>query len=335
MRVAVYSAKSYEINYLNEANEGGAHELSFLEARLNELTAPLAEGHTAVCCFVTDDVGPEVLRLLHEQGTRLVALRSAGFNNVDLEAAARYGITVARVPAYSPHAVAEHTVALMLSLNRKIHRAVSRVREHNFELDGLMGFDMHGRTAGVVGTGKIGATVARILNGLGCHLLGFDVHRNEECVGLGMEYVDIEELLRRSDIITLHCPLNPQTHHLINSEAVGKMKEGVMLINSSRGAVVETRALIEGLKSGRIAHVGLDVYEEEEALFFKNLSEQVIQDDVFARLLTFPNVIITSHQGFFTHEAMVEIARTTIRNISEFKSRGTTPNVVNLEHKAA
>jgi D-lactate dehydrogenase len=252
----------------------------------------------------------------------MIALRSAGFNHVDLGAAASAGIAVARVPAYSPHAVAEHTVALILRLNRKMHRAFNRVREGNFALDGLLGFDLHGKTVGIVGTGKIGEIVARILNGFGCRLLAFDPDPNPACVALGVEYVALDDLFANSDVITLQCPLTPQTHHMVDRDAIARMKPGVMLINTSRGAVVDTSALIAGLKQGRVGSVGLDVYEEEADLFFEDLSNTFIEDDVFARLLTFPNVLITGHQAFFTHEALSAIAETTIANLSAFERDG-------------
>lgn len=272
-----------------------------------------------------------MLNALAASGTKLVALRSAGFNHVDLEAARELGLTVARVPAYSPDAVAEHTVALILALNRKIHKAFARVREGNFALEGLLGFDLCGRTVGIVGTGKIGLCVARIMAGFGCDILAFDPQPSPELQRLGGRYVELPELLSSSDIVSLHCPLTPATHHLIDREAIERMKPGVMLINTSRGAVVDTRALIGGLKAGRIGNLGLDVYEEEGDLFFENLSDQMIQDDVFARLLTFPNVLITGHQAFFTREAMTAIAETTIGNISSFERTGSATHTVSVE----
>ncbi len=319
MRVAVYSTKPYDRRFLDAANREIGHDLDYFEPRLTRRTAKLAADCPAVCAFVNDELDEPTLRALGEHGVRLIALRCAGFNNVDLAAAEQIGISIARVPAYSPHAVAEHTIALMMSLNRKIYRAHNRVREGNFLLQGLLGFDMAQRTAGVVGTGKIGAIVARILRGFGCKVLAFDVRPHEELVDLGVEYVTLDALVERSDIITLHCPLTPRTHHMIDHDAVGRMKPGVMLINTSRGALVNTPAVIEGLKSGRIGHLGLDVYEEEADLFFEDLSDDVLQDDIFARLLTFPNVLITSHQAFFTEEALEAIAATTIDNITRFE----------------
>lgn len=326
MRLAVYSTRPYERPFLDSANTSASgalrHELVYLDARLSIATAGLAGGCSGVSLFVGDDGSAPVLRALHAGGTRLLALRSAGFNHVDIDEADRLGLTVLRVPAYSPHSVAEHAVGLMLTLNRKFHRAFNRVREQNFALDGLMGFDLHAKTAGVVGTGKIGEVVCRILGGFGCRVLATDPEVNPACAAMGVEYVPLSELLRRSDIITLHCPLTPKTRHLIDAGALAAMKPGVMLINTSRGAVIDTRALIASLKRGRhagVGSVGLDVYEEEGDLFFKDLSAEVIQDDVFARLLTFPNVLITAHQGFFTREACTAIASTTIDNATDFE----------------
>lgn len=320
MRMAVFSSRPFDRTFLERANdEGGhAHDLTFLEARLEEATAPLAAGHAAVCAFVDDRLDEAVLEALAEQGVRLVALRSTGFNHVDLRAAERLGLTVARVPAYSPHAVAEHALALVLALNRHLHRAHMRVREGNFSLDGLLGFDLVGKTVGVVGTGAIGAVFARIVHGLGCRVLAFDPFPNAELQEI-VRYVSKEVLLAESDVISLHCPLTPETDHFIDAAAVERMKDGAMLINTSRGRLVDTVAVIEGLKRGRIGHLGLDVYEEEEGLFFRDYSDRVIHDDVFSRLLTFPNVIVTGHQAFFTEEALRKIADTTLANVSAFE----------------
>lgn len=320
MRVAVFSTKGYDRQFLDAANQRAGHELHYFETRLTPETSSLVHGFDAICVFVNDLVDKNVLRAMADRGVKLVALRSAGFNHVDLKAASEFNIKVARVPAYSPHAVAEHTLALILALNRHVHRAYNRVRERNFALDGLLGFDMHQKAIGVIGTGKIGMVFVRLLTGFGCELLGHDPFPNEDCRALGMEYVELDELFARSRIITLHCPLTPQTRHLINREAISKMRPGVMLINTSRGAIIDTQAVVEGLKKGRIGSLGLDVYEEEADLFFEDLSDQVIQDDVFARLLTFPNVLITGHQGFFTEEALCNIAETTLGNISAFES---------------
>ena len=331
MRVAVFSTKSYDRTFLSQANAQYGHELVFFEARLDRQTAPLAAGFECVCVFVNDRLDQPALTTLAQGGTRLAALRCAGFNNVDLAAAERLGLAVVRVPAYSPHAVAEHTVGLILSLNRKIHRAYQRVRDGNFSLEGLMGFDLAGKTVGVVGTGKIGTVVARILHGFGCRLLGLDPTPNPECLRLGMEYLELEPLLARSDIVTLHCPLTPQTHHLINARSLQQLKPGAMLVNTSRGAVIDTPAVIQALKSGRLGSLALDVYEEEADVFFQDLSDQVIQDDVLARLLTFPNVLITGHQAFFTREALQAIAETTLGNIAQFEQTGRSPNQVTAQ----
>src|SRR5688572_18006788 len=319
MRVAIFSTKNYDRTFLEAANATCGHELVFFEPRLTEETTALAAQFPAVCVFVNDQLGATVLNTLAGQGTRLIALRSAGFNNVDLIAARELGLTVVRVPAYSPYAVAEHTAGLILTLNRKIHRAFARVREGNFALDGLLGFDLHGRTVGIIGTGKIGTLVARILRGFGCRLLAFDMKPNEECRGMDVAYVTLDELWSASDIITLHTPLTEQTRHMLNAAAIARMKRGVMIVNTGRGALVDTAALIEALKSGHIGYLGLDVYEEEEGLFFQDLSSNVIQDDVFARLLTFPNVIVTAHQAFFTREALRAIGQTTLDNLSAFE----------------
>lgn len=336
MKVAVFSSKSYDREFLDSANAAAnaGHELSYFEVKLDLQSAVLAAGHEAVCAFVNDQLDRNVLEKLAAQDTKLVALRSAGFNHVDLAAAYDLDIRVGRVPAYSPQAVAEHTVALILSLNRKIHKAYARVREGNFALEGLLGFDLSGRSVGIVGTGKIGLCMARIMRGFGCQLLAFDPHPDPELEELGGRYVELSELLSSSDIISLHCPLNPATHHLINRSAIDQMKPGVMVINTSRGAVVDTKAMIAGLKSGKIGYLGLDVYEEESDLFFENLSDQTIQDDVFARLLTFPNVLITGHQAFFTREAMSSIAQTTIGNISSFERTGFPVHPVSVEKLA-
>jgi D-lactate dehydrogenase len=332
MRVGVFSTKAYDREFLQRANSDLGHELVFFEPRLTVETAPLAAGFPAVCPFVNDVLDEAVLNLLARGGTRLISLRSAGFNHVDLRAADQLQMTVLRVPAYSPHAVAEHAVGLILSLNRKLHRAYLRVREGNFSLDGLLGFDLVGRSVGIVGTGKIGTVVAQIMNGFGCRLWGYDTYPNDVCRQLGVRYVPLETLLAESDIVTLHCPLSPDSHYLINESSVQQMKDGVMLINTSRGAIVDTRAVIEALKSGKIGSLGIDVYEEEEDLFFEDFSNQVIRDDVFARLLTFPNVLITGHQAFFTREALDQIARTTLGNVSQYERGGPCEHQVTLGH---
>jgi len=334
MRVAVFSTHPHDRQFLDRANGGRRHELLFLESRLELGTVTTASDCQAVCVFVNDRLNAEVLRGLHGLGVRLVVLRSAGFNHVDLTVAAELGIAVGRVPEYSPHAVAEHTVALLLTLNRKIHRAHARVREGNFALEGLLGFDLYGRTVGVVGTGKIGRCFARIMRGFGCEVLATDPHPHAEAEAMGVRYVALNELLARSDIVSLHCPLTPATHHLINASALAQMKRGAMLLNTSRGAVVDTPAVVAALKSGQLGHLGLDVYEEEADLFFRDLSNNALQDDVFARLLTFPNVVITGHQAFFTEDALRAIAETTIANIDSFVAEGRPLHAVGVERLA-
>jgi D-lactate dehydrogenase len=318
MKVAIFSAKKYDLEFLGAANDS-RHELRFFEPQLNEETVGLAAAFEVVCVFVNDRVDAAVIATLASLGIRLVALRCAGYNNVDLVAAKKHRITVVRVPGYSPYAVAEHTIGLMLALNRKLHRAYNRVREGNFALDGLLGFDMHSKTAGVIGTGKIGTVVAEILSGFGCPTLAFDPVPNDRCRSLGVRYIKLDDLLAQSEIITLHCPLTHENTHMINRAAIEKMKIGVMLINTSRGGLIDTAAVIEALKSGKVGYLGLDVYEEEEQIFFEDRSGLIIPDDVFARLLTFPNVIITGHQAFFTREALENIGATTIDNITKFE----------------
>ena len=327
MRTAVFSTKRYDERFLRVAATPST-DFVFFEARLTPNTRSLAHGYPCICAFVNDEFDADTLNELGNHGLKLIALRCAGFNNVDLVAAEANHITVVRVPAYSPHAVAEHTVALMLSLNRQLHRAFQRVRDGNFALDGLLGFDFHGRTVGVVGTGRTGEVVCRILKGFSCHVIAVDTRVNPRCLEMGVEYVSLPVLLERSDVVSLHCPLVPETHHLIDEAAIRQMKEGVMLINTSRGGVIDTSAVIEGLKSGRIGALGIDVYEEEADLFFEDLSNQVIRDDVFARLLTFPNVLVTGHQAFFTEDALTQIAKTTVANIGEFAETGDCRNKV-------
>lgn len=322
MRVAVYSTKPWDEEFLAAANTD--HELRFLEPRLDPTTVSLADGSDAVCVFVNDDVGREVLARLCELGVRVVALRSAGFNHVDIRAAEECAMTVVRVPAYSPHAVAEHTVGLMLTLNRRIHRAHNRVRDGDFRLVGLMGVDMVGKTAGIIGTGKIGQITAGILQGFGMEVIAYDPYPTEVVTAMGIAYVGLDELLGRSDAISLHCPLTPDTYHLIGTEAIDRMARSPMVVNTSRGALIDTVAAIEGLKSGAIGALALDVYEEEGDLFFEDLSDTVIHDDVFARLQTFPNVLVTGHQAFFTREAVQQIARVTIENLDAL-ARGESP----------
>jgi D-lactate dehydrogenase len=332
--VAVFSTKRHDEQSLTAAAHAADRDeklhLRFFEARLGPQTAALAAGHEAVCVFVNDDLSAGVVHDLAASGVRYAALRSAGYNHVDLEAAADAGIRVARVPAYSPYAVAEHALGLILTLNRHIHRAYNRVREGNFSLDGLMGFDLHGKTAGIIGTGTIGAVFVQVLSGFGMRLLASDPNPNPAARAAGAKYVDLDELLRAADIIALFAPLTTATHHMIDADAVARMKRGVMVINTSRGALIDTQAVIDGLKSGTIGALGLDVYEEEGPLFFEDRSAAIIADDVFSRLLTFPNVVITGHQAFFTAEAVAHIAETTIHNLRAFATGTGTVEEVTL-----
>ena len=326
MKIAFFSTKAYDREFFNRYIT--THEITYFEGRLRMPTVNLTKGYDAVCVFVNDRLNAEVIAALKENDVKLIALRCAGFNNVDLEAAKEHGIKVVRVPAYSPHAVAEHAVALILTLNRKTHKAYNRVREGNFSLERLTGFDLYGKTVGAIGTGKIGQVFCNIMLGFGCRVLAFDLMEDKELASKGVEYLPLIDLMQQSDIISLHCPLNDQTRHIINKETIPMMKEGAMLINTSRGGLIDTVDVIEGLKSGRIGYVGLDVYEQEEKLFFKDLSENIIQDDLIMRLLSFPNVLITSHQGFFTEEALIQIAQTTLDNIDAFETGETLKNAV-------
>lgn len=332
MRVAFFSTKRYDRTSFESANAVLGHQFTFFEPRLTEQTATLAAGFPCVCAFINDVLDAAVLRILAANGTKVIALRSAGFNHVDLEVAGELGLQVVRVPAYSPYAVAEHAVGLVLMLNRKLYRAYNRVREDNFALDGLMGFDLHGSTVGVIGTGKIGQIFAQIMRGFGCHLLGYDAYPSDAFTALGnARYVDLPELLANSDIISLHCPLLPSTHHIIRAETIAQMKPGVMLINTSRGALVNTRDVIDGIKSGQIGYLGTDVYEEEAELFFEDLSDTVIKDDTFQLLQSYSNVVITAHQAFFTRNAVEAIANTTLQNITDVEQNGSCANEVKAE----
>lgn len=318
MKVAVFSTKAYDRRFLDAANVAFGHAIDYFDARLDATTAALAQGYPAVCVFVNDRVDAATLTILAQGGTRTVALRCAGYNNVDLDAAARLDVAVVRVPAYSPEAVAEFTIGLALALDRNIPRAWNRVRENNFALDGLIGRNLSGRVTGVVGTGRIGALVARALRlGFGCTVLASDVIEDPELVSIGVRYVPVDSLLREADLITLHCPLTPQTRHLIDAGRLAAARPGVMIVNTSRGALIDTAALIEGLKSRQVGGVALDVYEQEADLFFEDLSNEIIQDDVFQRLLTFPNVLITGHQAFLTEEALSAIAQTTLASLAD------------------
>ena len=319
LTVAFFDTKPYDREYFHRAADADQLTFRFHEFRLTKETATTAEGAQAVCVFVNDQLDATCVQQLWNAGVRMIALRCAGFNNVDLSFAKSLGVGVTRVPAYSPYAVAEHTIALLLSLNRRIHKAYNRVREHNFSLAGFVGFDLHGKTVGVVGTGKIGQITAQILRGFGARVIGYDPQPNLEwATSHEVEYVDFDELLSTSDVVSLHLPLTPQTHFLLNADSLAKMKPGAILLNTSRGKLINTAALIDALKSGRLGGVALDVYEEEEGLFFEDLSGEVLQDDELSRLLTFPNVLVTAHQAFLTHEALTEIARVTTTNLVRY-----------------
>ena len=326
MKIAFFSTQPYDKEYFERYNT--QHKIIFFEARLNEQTVNLATGCDAVCAFVNDQLNGTVIDSLKEMGIKIIAQRCAGFNNVDVVAARENNIAVVRVPAYSPHAVAEHALALIMTLNRKTHKAYNRVREGNFSLDRLTGFDVYGKTVGVIGTGKIGQCFARIIQGLGCNVLAFDIIANKEMEAIGIKYLPLKEVLQQSDIVSLHCPLTEQTKHLINNGTLDNMKNGAMLINTSRGALVDTKAVITSLKKGKLGYLGIDVYEQEEKLFFHDLSENVITDDVLVRLLGFPNVLITSHQGFLTDEALTQIALVTLQNITDFEEHKPLVNKV-------
>lgn len=333
MRLAFFSTKAWvKAAFDPIIQKANIAKLVYFEPRLTEETVSLAKGFDAVCVFVNDELTARVLDELKGHGVKLVALRCAGFNNVDLKHAEKIGMPVVRVPAYSPFAVAEHALGMILTLNRKFHRAFSRVRDGNFSLDGLLGFDVHHKTVGVIGTGKIGQVFAKIMKGFDCRVLGYDKFPNPEFEKQGLfEYVELSALYEQSDIISLHCPLTFDTYHLINEYAIASMKQDVMIINTSRGPLIDSNAVIQGLKSGRIGYLGLDVYEEEDDLFFEDLSGQVIQDDTFVRLLTFPNVLITGHQAFFSREAVANIAETTLDNIREYFEKGECRNQVVLQ----
>lgn len=318
MKIAFFSTQPYDKEYFERYNK--RHEIIFYETQLNEHTANLANGCTAVCAFVNDQLSAGVINLLLQAGIKLIAMRCAGYNNVAVAAAKEKNITIVRVPAYSPHAVAEHALALIMTLNRKTHKAYNRVREANFSLDRLTGFDIYGKTVGVIGTGKIGQCFATIMLGMGCKVLAFDLVANKDLEAAGVVYMPLLDLLPACDIISLHCPLNEQTHHIINAESLALMKEGVMLINTSRGGLIDTAAAVNALKKGMLGYLGLDVYEQEEHLFFHDLSENIIADDIIMRLLSFPNVLITSHQGFLTDEALTQIALVTLKSFDDFEA---------------
>jgi len=319
MKVAVFSSKTYDQENLDKVNDG-KHQFTYLPVRLTTLTAALAHGYDAVCCFVNDELTADCIQMLASYDVKFIAMRCAGYNNVDLAACAKNNITIVRVPNYSPYSVAEHAVALIMDLNRNIHRAFARVREHYYILDGLLGFDMHSKTVGVIGTGKIGVCLIRIMQGFGCNVIAYDPYPNDEVIALGVKYTSLDELYAESHVISLHCPLTTETKHLINADSISKMRKGVMIINTSRGGLVNTVDVIEGLKSEQVGYLGLDVYEEETDLFFEDNSNTVLQDDVFARLLTFTNVVITGHQAFFTREALDAISKVTLNNLSALEN---------------
>jgi D-lactate dehydrogenase len=330
MKIAVFSTKPYDREYLDKFNSESKHELIYFEAPLNVDTTNLAIGFEGVCIFVNDKIDKKTIDKLSDIGIKLIDLRCAGFNNVDIEAAAKENIKILRVPAYSPQAVAEHAVALILTLNRKTHKAYNRVRESNFSLENLTGFNLYGKTVGVIGTGKIGTAFCQIMLGFGCKVIAYDVTESEELIAKGVEYKTLDELFENSDIISLHCPLNINTKHLFNRKAFSKIKKGAMLINTSRGALIKTSHAIEALKNEQLGYLGIDVYEQEENLFFKDLSESIIKDDLIERLMAFHNVLITPHQGFFTNEALNQIALTTLKNFTDFENGLPLENEVKL-----
>ncbi len=328
MRVACFSTKSYDKDSFDSILEKSHHEFTYFENKLDRQTVRLAEGFDCICTFVNDHLDSHILKKLADFGIYKVVLRCAGYNQVDLQKAYELGIAICRVPAYSPEAVAEHALALILTLSRKTHKAYNRVRDNNFSLEGLTGFNLYGKTVGVIGTGAIGKAFCKIMLGLGCHVLAYDIHPDEKLGKSGIVYLSLDELLDKSDIISLHCPLTPETKHLVNPEAIRKMKAGAMLINTSRGALIDTKAVINGLKKKKIGYLGIDVYEQEEDLFFQNLSEEILLDEQISRLMTFPNVIITGHQAFLTSEALAQIASTTLTNLSELESGKSLNNEI-------
>jgi D-lactate dehydrogenase len=329
MKIAVFSTQKYDREFLSAVPT--EHKFVFFEAQLNTDTVNLTQGFDGVCIFVNDHADSEIITELKNNGIKVIALRCAGFNNVDVKAAEKAGIRVVRVPAYSPEAVAEHAVALIMTLNRKTHKAYLRIKENNFSLERLTGFNIYGKTVGVVGTGKIGKAFCKIMLGFGAKVIAYDKFEDDEAKKLGIKYVTFEEVLKNSDIISLHCPLTPETKYMIDWEAFANMKDGVMLINTSRGALINTKDAILALKRGKIGYLGIDVYEQEEHLFYKDLSENIIPDDTIARLMSFPNVMMTSHQGFFTKEALTEIAATTVGNIDCVAQGKPSPNEVKSE----
>ncbi len=319
MKIACFSTKSYDRTSFDRILPDSGHSFSYFEAKLDIHTVSLAEGYQAICSFVNDHIDASIMKKLERMGIRLIALRCAGYNQIDLDAAAEHGIQIVRVPAYSPEAVAEHAFALILTLARKTHKAYNRVRDNNFSIEGLTGVNIHGKTVGIIGTGAIGRAFCRIAKGFGCTVLAYDISENEEMKQMGVKYLPLNEVLSQSHIISLHCPLTPETRHMINAETIPKMQKGVALINTSRGALIDTKAVIQALKKEKIGYLGIDVYEQEEHIFFKNLSEEIMQDEQIARLMTFPNVLVTGHQAFLTKEALEQISKTTLANISAFE----------------
>jgi len=330
MKIAFFSSKPYDKTFFEAENKNYGFELNFYETHLGPHIVNAIEDEQTVCVFVNDKVNRQVIEILAKKGVKIIALRCAGFNNVDLEAAKEFGIKVCRVPAYSPEAVAEHTMAMLLTLNRKTHKAYNRVREQNFALNGLLGFNLFQKTIGIVGTGKIGKAFINIAKGFGCKIIAYDLYPDQELMNNGVEYVELDKLFKSSDIISLHCPLTPENHYMINQETIAKMKDGVTIINTSRGGLINTHEAIEALKNHKIGYLVIDVYEQEEKLFFKDLSAEIIQDDMIQRLMSFPNVLVTAHQAFFTQEALEQISEITMRSISEIKEKGSTDEVVML-----
>jgi D-lactate dehydrogenase len=331
MEVAIFSSTPYERQFLDEANRAEHHKLRYIDVSLDMDTAGLAADYGAVCIFVNDKANADVLEALHKGGTRLLALRCTGFNNVDLAAAEKLGMKVVRVVTYSPNSVAEHAVALLLAINRKVHRAYNRTRDSNFSLDGLTGFDLCGKTVAVVGTGKIGCVFAKIMLGFGCKVIGYDPYHSAEFEALGLRYATPGEIGEQADIISLHCPLTPATHYIINSETLKRAKPGAILINTSRGGLIDTEAVIEALKTGLLGGLGIDVYEQEADLFFRDLSSEIITDDVFQRLVSFPNVIVTGHQAYLTREALTTICETTLKSVTAFEKNQPLENEVKAQ----
>lgn len=330
MKIAFFSSKPYDKTFFEAENKNYGFELNFYETHLGPHIVNAIEYEHAVCVFVNDKVNRQVIEILAKKGVKIIALRCAGFNNVDLEAAKEFGIKICRVPAYSPEAVAEHTMAMLLTLNRKTHKAYNRVREQNFALNGLLGFNLFQKTIGIVGTGKIGKAFINIAKGFGCKIIAYDLYPDQELMNNGVEYVELDKLFKTSDIISLHCPLTPENHYMINQETIAMMKDGVTIINTSRGGLINTHEAIEALKNHKIGYLGIDVYEQEEKLFFKDLSAEIIQDDMIQRLMSFPNVLVTAHQAFFTQEALEQISEITMRSISEILEKGSTDEVVML-----